>query len=93
LASFEIRHRPVSWDGRPDPEPGLDPKDVLLFEDFEDDHYQKRWKVHWNDPVGAGTVERPSKYVFAGNRSAYLENRERKHEADAEESSMGVLFP
>jgi hypothetical protein len=82
LASSETRNYPVTWNGSPNLEPGLNPKDILLFEDFEDDHYQQRWRVHWNEPVGAGTVERPSKYVFAGNRSAYLENKERKHEAD-----------
>ena len=78
----ETRDRLVTWDGSPNLEPGLDPKDILLFEDFEDDHYKQRWKVHWNEPVGAGTVESPSKYVFDGNRSVYLENRERKHEAE-----------
>ena len=82
LASSEARDHPVTWGGSPNLEPGLNPKDILLFEDFEDDHYQQRWRVHWNEPVGAGTVEMPSKYVFAGNRSAYLENKERKHEAD-----------
>lgn len=81
-ASSETRNHPVTWSGSPNLEPGLNPKDILLFEDFEDDHYQQRWRVHWNPVVGAGTVERPSKYVFAGNRSAYLENKERKHEAD-----------
>ena len=82
LASSETRNHPVTWGGSPNLEPGLNLKDILFFEDFEDDHYRKRWRVHWNDPVGAGTVERPSKYVFAGNRSAYLENKEEKHEAD-----------
>lgn len=82
LASSETRNHPVTWGGSPNLEPGLNPKDILLFEDFEDDHYRKRWRVHWNEPVGAGTVESPSKYVFAGNRSAYLENKEEKHEAD-----------
>ena len=82
LASSGRRDHPVTWGGSPNLEPGLDPRDILLFEDFEDDHYRQRWRVHWNPVVGAGTVERPSKYVFAGNRSAYLENKERKHEAD-----------
>jgi hypothetical protein len=81
LASSETRNYPVTWDGSPNLEPGLNPKDILLFEDFEDDHYQQRWRVHWNKPVGAGTVESPSKYVFAGNRSAYLESKKHKHEA------------
>jgi len=82
LASSETKSHLVTWHGSPALEPGLNPKDILLFEDFEDDHYRKRWRVHWNEPVGAGRVERPSKYVFAGNRSAYLENKEEKHEAD-----------
>jgi hypothetical protein len=81
LASSETRNYPVTWDGSPNLEPGLNPKDILLFEDFEDDHYQQRWRVHWNKPVGAGTVERPSQYVFAGNRSAYLESKKHKHGA------------
>ncbi len=52
---------------------------VRFFEDFEDENYQKRWTVHWGKPVGAGTVSLPSPYVFAGNRSAYLEARKRRH--------------
>jgi hypothetical protein len=82
MTSSDTRNHPVTWGGSPNLEPGLHPKDILLFEDFEDDHYRKRWRVHWNEPVGAGTVERPSKYVFAGNRSAYLENKEEEHEAE-----------
>lgn len=82
LAPSETKRHPVTWGGSPTLEPGLNPKDILLFEDFEGDHYRKRWRVHWNEPVGAGVVERPSKYVFAGNRSAYLENKAEKHEAD-----------
>ena len=70
-----------TWDGSPHLEPGLDPKGILLFEDFEDDHYQQRWKTHWGKAVGAGTVESPSQYVFAGNRSAYLENKKGYHDA------------
>lgn len=31
--------------------------------------------------MGAGTVENPPPYVFAGNRSAYLQNKKRKHVA------------
>ena len=81
LVSSETRNHPVTWGGSPNLEPGLDPKDILLFEDFEDDHYQQRWRVHWNKPVGAGTVENPSQYVFAGNRSAYVENKKGKHTA------------
>ncbi len=81
LASSERRNYPVTWDGSPNLEPGLNPKDILLFEDFEDDHYQQRWRVHWNKPVGAGTVESPSPFVFAGNRSAYVENKKGKHTA------------
>ncbi len=70
-----------TWDGSPNLEPGLDPKDILLFEDFEDDHYQQRWKTHWGRAPGAGTVEGPSQYVFAGHRSAYLENKKGYHDA------------
>ena len=70
-----------TWDGSPDLEPGLDPKDILLFEDFEDDNYQQRWKTHWGKAPGAGTVERPSQYVFAGNRSGYVENKKGYHDA------------
>ena len=82
LVSSDTRNHPVTWGGSPNLEQGLDPKDILLFEDFEGNHYKKRWRIYWNEPVGAGTVERPSKYVFAGNRSAYLENKKEKHEAD-----------
>jgi ankyrin repeat protein len=81
LPSSETRSRPVTWDGSPNLEPGLNPKDILLFEDFEDDHYHQRWKTHWGDAVGAGTVERPSQYVFAGKRSAYVENKKGYHDA------------
>jgi hypothetical protein len=70
-----------TWDGSPYLEPGLDPKDIILFEDFEDDYYPERWRTHWGTAVGAGTVESPSPYVFAGNRSAYLENKKGKHDA------------
>ncbi len=42
LASSETRNRPVTWGGSPHLEPGLNPKDIILFEDFEDDHYRKR---------------------------------------------------
>jgi hypothetical protein len=91
LAPSETRNHPVTWGGSPHLEPGLDPKDILLFEDFEDDHYRKRWRVHWNEPVGAGTVARPSKYVFSGNRSAYLENKEEKHEADGAGEYVPVI--
>ena len=70
-----------TWDGSPNLEPALDPKDILLFEDFEDDHYQQRWKTHWGRAVGAGTVESPPQYVFAGNRSAYVENKRGYHDA------------
>jgi hypothetical protein len=82
LPSSETRDRPVTWDGSPNLEPGLNPKDILLFEDFEDDHYQQRWKTHWGKAVGAGTVEKPSQYVFAGNRSAYMENKKGYHDAN-----------
>ena len=81
LPQTESKIQVKTWDGSPNLEPGLNPKDILLFEDFEDDHYQQRWRVHWNKPVGAGTVESPSQYVFAGNRSAYLENKKHKHGA------------
>jgi hypothetical protein len=81
LPQLESKLQVKTWDGSADLEPGLNPKDILLFEDFEDDHYQQRWRVHWNKPVGAGTVENPSQYVFAGNRSAYVENKKGKHTA------------
>jgi hypothetical protein len=70
-----------TWDGSPHLEPGLNPKDILLFEDFEDDNYQQRWRTHWGKAVGAGVVESPSQYVFGGNRSAYLENKKGTHNA------------
>jgi ankyrin repeat protein len=81
LPSSETRDRPVTWDGSPNLEAGLNPKDILLFEDFEDDNYQQRWKTHWGKAVGAGTVESPSQYVIAGKRSAYLENKKGYHDA------------
>lgn len=62
-----------TWDGSPDLEPGLNGGDILLYEDFEAPNYQDQWPVFWGSPVGAGTVSPPSKYVFAGKRSAYLE--------------------
>ena len=74
-------HPVVTWDGSPHLEPGLNPKDILLFEDFEDDNYQQRWRTHWGKAVGAGIVESPSQYVFAGNRSAYVENKKGYHDA------------
>jgi len=74
-------HPVVTWDGSPRLEPGLNPKDILLFEDFEDDNYQRRWKAHWGKAPGAGIVETPSQYVFAGNRSAYVENKKGSHDA------------
>jgi len=70
-----------TWDGSPNLEPGLDPRNVLLFEDFEGDHYQQGWKTHWGRAVGAGTVENPAQYVFAGNRSAFVENKKGYHDA------------
>jgi len=79
LPSSETRDRPVTWEGSPNLEPGLNPKDIVFFEDFEDDNYKQRWRTHWGDAVGAGIVESPSKYVFAGKRSAYLENTKRSH--------------
>jgi Polysaccharide lyase 14 len=78
-SASDIREK--TWDGSPHLEPGLDPKDILLFEDFEDDQYQQRWKTHWGRAVGAGTVESPSQYVFAGKRSAYIENKKGYHDA------------
>jgi hypothetical protein len=48
-----IKNTNKTWDGSPHLEPGLDPKGILLFEDFEDDHYQQRWKTHWGKAVGA----------------------------------------
>jgi hypothetical protein len=81
LLQPESKIQVKTWDGSPNLEPGLNPKDILLFEDFEDDHYQQRWKTHWGRAVGAGTVESPSQYVFAGNRSGYLENKKGYHDA------------
>jgi len=81
LPQPESKTQVKTWDGSPDLEPGLNPKDILLFEDFEDDHYQQRWRTHWGKAVGAGTVEAPSQYVFAGHRSAYLENKKGIHDA------------
>ena len=81
LSQPESKLQAKTWDGSPNLEPGLDPKDIILFEDFEDDHYQQRWRTHWGKAVGAGVVESPSEYVFAGNRSAYLENKKEKHNA------------
>jgi len=78
---FQKRDNLKTWDGSPNLEPGLNPDDILLFEDFEDGDYHKNWKVHWGKAVGAGTVESPSLYVLAGNRSAYLENKKRQHAA------------
>jgi len=70
-----------TWDGSPDLEPGLNGSDILLYEDFEASNYQGQWPVYWNEPVGAGTVSVPSKYVFAGKRSAYLEVPKGSHES------------
>jgi len=70
-----------TWDGSPDLEPGLNGSDILLYEDFETSNYQDQWPVYWNEPVGAGTVSTPSKYVFAGKRSAYLEVPKGRHES------------
>lgn len=81
LPQPESKIQVKTWGGSPNLEPGLNPRDIIFFEDFEDDHYQERWRTHWNRPVGAGIVESPSQYVFAGNRSAYIENKKRKHDA------------
>jgi len=70
-----------TWDGSPDLEPRLNGSDILLYEDFEAPNYRNQWSVYWNEPVGAGTVSTPSKYVFAGNRSAYLEVPKGSHES------------
>jgi hypothetical protein len=80
-AQPESKIQAKTWGGSPNLEPGLNPKDIIFFEDFEDDHYQQRWRTHWGKAVGAGTVESPSQYVFAGKRSAYLENKKGKHHA------------
>jgi len=73
LPQPESKIQVKTWDGSPDLEPGLNGSDILLFEDFEADNYQDQWPVFWGKPVGAGTVSTPSKYVFAGKRSAFLE--------------------
>jgi Polysaccharide lyase 14 len=69
------------WDGSPNLEPGLSASDILLFEDFEAHEYKDRWPVYWDQPVGAGVVSGPEKYVFAGNYSAYLEAKKGKHDS------------
>ena len=81
LPQPESKIQAKTWDGSPNLESGLNPKDILLFEDFEDDNYQQRWKSHWGKAVGAGTAESPSQYVFAGKRSAYVENKKGYHDA------------
>jgi hypothetical protein len=81
LPQPESKIQVKTWDGSPNLEPELNPKDILLFEDFEDDNYRQRWRTHWGSAVGAETVESPSQYVFSGNRSAYLENKKGKHGA------------
>ena len=73
LPQPESKIQVKTWDGSPDLEPGLNGNDILLYEDFEADNYQNQWPVFWGEPIGAGTVSRPSQYVFAGKRSAYLE--------------------
>jgi hypothetical protein len=81
LPQVESKIQVKTWDGSPNLEPGLDPKAIVLFEDFEDERYQERWRTHWGKAVGAGIVENPSQYVFAGKRSAYVENKKGKHGA------------
>lgn len=81
LAQSGAKIQVKTWDGSPDLEPGLNGSDILLYEDFEAPNYQDQWPVFWGKPVGAGTVETPSKYVFAGKRSAYLEVPKGSHDS------------
>jgi len=77
----ESKMQVKTWDGSPDLEPGLNGSDILLYEDFEAPRYRDQWPTYWNEPVGAGTVSSPSKHVFAGKRSAYLEVPKGSHES------------
>jgi hypothetical protein len=81
LPQPESKLQVKTWDGSPDLEPGLNGANILLYEDFEAPNYTDQWPVYWNKPVGAGTVSTPSKYVFAGKRSAYLEAKKARHES------------
>jgi hypothetical protein len=81
LPQPESKIQEKTWDGSPDLEPGLNGSDILLYEDFEAPNYQDQWPVYWGRPVGAGTVGRPSQYVFAGKRSAYLEVPKGSHDS------------
>ncbi len=80
LPQPESKIQVKTWDGSPNLEPGLNGKDVVLFEDFEDQNYQQ-WPVHWGKPPFWGTVTAPSQYVFAGKQSAYLQALKGKREA------------
>jgi hypothetical protein len=80
LPQPESKMQVKTWDGSPDLEPGLNGSDILLYEDFEAPNYQDQWPVYWGKPVGAGIVSTPSKYVFAGKRSAYLEAQKGRHD-------------
>jgi len=71
----------LGWEGSADWNARRTAGDILLFEDFEEDNYQEKWTVHWGKPVGAGTVSAPSRYVFAGKRSAYLESMQGRHDS------------
>ncbi len=62
----------------------LNPASIIFFEDFEDPDYARNWPIFWDKAVGLDTVQQPAKYVFAGQRSAYLqmvkgEHRSRGH--------------
>jgi hypothetical protein len=81
LPQPESKMQLKTWDGSPDLEPGLNGSDILLYEDFETPNYRDQWPVYWGKPVGAGIVSTPSKYVFAGKRSAYLEVPKGSHES------------
>jgi hypothetical protein len=63
--------------------PALLAAEPILFEDFESADYAKKWRVHWNKPVGTatGTVSEPPEHVFRGKRSAYLLSREGEHKS------------
>jgi len=75
------KNQSSNWNGSRNLEPGLDGNAILLFEDFETGNYAERWPVHWGKPVGAGTISAPTKYVFHGRRSGYLEAKKGRHES------------
>lgn len=61
-----------------------DPDSIIFFENFEDPNYPKRWLTFWDKAVGSGTVRQPSKYVFAGQHSAYLQAVKGEHRSEGQ---------